>query len=91
MRNKVSIWTRIKLWAERKERHAWLERYHCDQQCGLCNTWQSNCGGWAKVERDTPTDMHDTCTCGKCGQVSVLRDIGIGFIAVDPSTLKPLA
>lgn len=84
----VSIWTRIKLWAERKEREAWLAKHFCDQKCPQCDTWQSNCGGWAEVERNTPTDQHDRCKCGKCGAVTTFLDIGIGFVAVDPVTLQ---
>ncbi|MCV4287883.1 hypothetical protein OH708_08200 [Pseudomonas capsici] len=86
----MSIWTRIKLWAERKERDAWLEKYHCDQRCHKCNTWQGNCGGWRHVEHNVPDAIHDTCTCGKCGQVTVFFDFGMGFMPVDPITLEPL-
>jgi hypothetical protein len=84
----MNIWTRIKLWAERKEQEAWLDKYGCDQRCPKCDTWQANCGGWQHVERNTPNDIHDVCTCGKCGQKTTFLDFGMGFLAVDPVTLE---
>lgn len=85
----MSIYTKIKLWAEKKEREDWLDKYHCDQKCPKCNTWQGNCGGW-KSRRDGPTPMNDVTTCGKCGQETTWFDFGMGFTLADEITGNPL-
>lgn len=87
----MSIWTRIKLYAEEKERDAWLRKYHCDQKCPKCGTWQGNCGGWLDVIRNTPTDMNDKTKCGRCGQWTTWFDFGVGFCQADDVTGEPLS
>lgn len=86
----MRFWTWLKLFAERQECKAWMDRYYCDQRCPKCDTWQANCGGWRNVELDTPAPFYDVCTCGKCGQQTTLFDFGMGYIAVDPVTLEHL-
>lgn len=87
----TTIWARIKRWAERKERKAWMDKYHCDQRCYKCDTWQANCGGWRKVVLDAKGPFYDVLTCGKCGQEVVMFDFGMGYIAVDSETLKQIS
>lgn len=66
----MSIWTKIKIFAERKEREHWLRTRFNDQKCPHCETWQGNCGGWKGRKQNVPDDMHDQMQCGKCGQWS---------------------
>lgn len=86
----IEFWNWLKKYAEQKQHNAWLEKHYCDQKCQYCETWQGTVGGWRQIARNHPTDRHDSCTCNKCGQVSVMLDIGVGFIAVEPKTLEPL-
>lgn len=86
----MAIYTKIKLWAEKKERGVWLKKYRCDQKCPKCNTWQGNCGGWQEMHSNTPTDMNDKLKCGKCGQWTTFLDIGVGYIQADDVTGMPL-
>ena len=66
----MTIWTRIKLYAEKKERQHWLETRFSDQQCPHCETWQGNCNGWRNVRINDPDQYHDKLQCGRCGQWS---------------------
>jgi len=31
----MSIWTKIKLYAEKKEQEDWIRKHHCDQKCPM--------------------------------------------------------
>ena len=86
----MSIYTKIKLWAEKKEREQWMKKHHCDQKCPKCNTWQANCGGWKDVMNNTPTHMNDKTQCGKCSQWTTWFDFGMGFVVADDETGEPL-
>lgn len=86
----MSIYTKIKLWAEKKEREEWAAKHHCDQNCPVCGTWASNCGGWKHVIRNYPTHMNDKTQCGKCGHWTTWFDFGMGFVEADETTGKPL-
>ena len=77
--DKPGIWTRIKLYAERKEREAWMEKRHCAQHCYHCRTWQGNCGGWRAIEPDPLAVMHDRCACNRRRQKTTFFDVGMGF------------
>jgi hypothetical protein len=79
------LWTKVKHFAERLEKKVHMDLYHSDQCCPRCKTWQSNCGGWAKVEMDQPEPHHDILTCGKCGERSVFLDFGMGFKYIGPA------
>ncbi len=86
----MSIWTKIKLYAEKKEREDWMSKYYCDRRCPKCDTWQANCGGWKDIQYNYPTMQCDVMTCGKCGQDTTMLDIGVGYIEADPITGYPL-
>ena len=86
----MSIWTKIKFYAEKKEQEQWIKKYHCDQKCPKCNTWQGNCNGWAEVINNHPTPMNDKTKCGKCGQWTTWFDFGMGFVVADDITGEPL-
>jgi len=80
----MSFWTKVKEYAEKKEREHWLETRYSDQKCPYCNTWQGNCGGWRACQPNTPDHMHDRLQCGKCGQWSTWRGGLPVLILVDP-------
>jgi hypothetical protein len=80
----MSIWTKIKLYAEKKEREHWLETRYSDQKCPHCETWQGNCGGWKGIQPNEPDEMHDKLQCGKCGQWSTWFAGAPVLILVDP-------
>ena len=82
----MSIRTRIKLFAEKRERKHWLETRFSDQKCPHCNTWQGNCGGWREIQNNVPDEMHDRLRCGKCGQWSTWFDAGMLMVLTDPPT-----
>ena len=86
----MSIWTKIKLYAEKKEQEQWIKKYHCDQKFPKCNTWQGNCNGWAEVVNNHPTPMNDKTKCGKCSQWTTWFDVGMGFVVADDITGDPL-
>lgn len=86
----MNMWTKIKLYAEKKEREDWMNKHFCDQKCPHCDTWQANCGGWAEVINNFPTSMNDKTKCGKCGQWTTWFDFGMGFAVADDETGEPL-
>ena len=86
-----TIWTKIKQFAERKEREHWLETRYSDQKCPHCETWQGNCGGWREMQGNTPDQMYDRLRCGKCGQWSTWFDAGMLMVLVDPAPEKEKA
>ena len=84
----MNIWTRIKLYAEKKEREQWMSKYSSDQKCPYCQTWQGNCGGWRSIVSSDPDPMHDKLECGKCGQWSTWFMGAPVLVLVDPKPGK---
>lgn len=68
----MSFWTKLKIWAEKKEREQWMAKYRNDQMCPHCKTWQGNCRGWAAWRDDgnSPDAHHAEAVCGKCNKKS---------------------
>lgn len=87
----MTIWTRIKLYAEKKERQHWLKTRFSDEKCPHCETWQSNCGGWKGISTEDPDPQHDKLQCGRCGQWSTWFMGAPMHILVDPKPTKESA
>lgn len=63
------VWKRIRDWAKRKHRDAYLNRYLVNLKCPHCNTWSSDC----ESEPEHSSCNHPIATeykCGQCGKVS---------------------
>lgn len=60
----LNLWKRIRQWAQRHEKQAFLEKHCVNLKCPHCNTWWSAADGDGRLE----SIGHPIATAYICGQ-----------------------